>query len=157
MSILESSYCGSIWHHGIKGQRWGVRRSLEELGHEVAKSVASAKMGDTYHSAKGFTVAVAKLAGYCLNPKQKHFKDFSDVGYTEDDSDLLFQHLEEGFDLSKKSADHPGHNGGTKFSIPMNLGVTEKRTFTTSWHLAPGASEPKFTSAYRDRRNKEGD
>lgn len=157
MSILDSSYCGSIWHHGIKGQKWGIRRTLEQLGHEVANSKESAKIGDTYHSAKGFTAAVSKLAGYCLNPEKKHFKDFAGVGYTTEDADLLFKHLEDGFDLSKKSADRPGHGGGIQFSIPMLLGVTEKKTFTTSWHLAPEASEPKFTSAYRDRRNKDGD
>ena len=29
-----------IWHHGIKGQRWGVRRTPEQLGHVVGKRKA---------------------------------------------------------------------------------------------------------------------
>lgn len=29
-----------IWHHGIKGQRWGVRRTPEQLGHVVGKQKA---------------------------------------------------------------------------------------------------------------------
>ena len=24
-------------HHGIKGQRWGIRRTPEQLGHKVSK------------------------------------------------------------------------------------------------------------------------
>ena len=100
MSIFDSSYCGSIWHHGIKGQKWGVRRTPEELGHEVAKSQKNGTIKDAYHSKKGFTVAVAKLASYCLNPEKPHSKEFFDVGYTKDDSDLLFRHIEEGLEMT---------------------------------------------------------
>lgn len=26
-------------HHGIKGQRWGIRRTPEQLGHKVSKDL----------------------------------------------------------------------------------------------------------------------
>lgn len=32
-----TSWNSELYHHGIKGQKWGVRRTLEELGH-IAKS-----------------------------------------------------------------------------------------------------------------------
>lgn len=86
MSIYNSSYCGCIWHHGIKGQKWGVRRTSEELGHisssagKVAKSEKTATIVDgVYRSTKGFTAAVAKLAKYCLNPEKRHSKELFDV------------------------------------------------------------------------------
>ena len=28
-----TSWETELWHHGIKGQKWGVRRTAEELGH----------------------------------------------------------------------------------------------------------------------------
>ena len=33
-------------HHGIKGQKWGVRRSPEELGHRVPRSTIRAAKKD---------------------------------------------------------------------------------------------------------------
>lgn len=162
MSIFDSSYCGSIWHHGIKGQRWGVRRTPEQLGYgpksmeRVAESEEHAKIVDgIYHSTKGFTVAVAKLAKYCLNPEKKHSKELFDAGYKESDADLLFKHLEEGYDFSKRR-NSESTPYGERFDIPMMLGVTTKRLFNTGWQIDNGATEPKFLTAYIDRRLKEG-
>lgn len=31
-----------LYHHGIKGQKWGVRRTAAQLGHRVAKAAKSA-------------------------------------------------------------------------------------------------------------------
>lgn len=162
MSIYNSSYCGCIWHHGIKGQKWGVRRTSEELGHisssagKVAKSEKTATIVDgVYRSTKGFTAAVAKLAKYCLNPEKRHSKELFDVGYKESDADLLFKHLEEGYDYSKRGNSEKTPYG-EKFDMPMLLGVTTKKLFNTGWQIDNGATEPKFLTAYIDRRLKEG-
>lgn len=161
MSLLDSSYCGSIWHHGIKGQKWGVRRTPEQLGHRKTKSdgvenfAKSATMVDgVYYSKKGFAVAVAKLARYCLNPERKHAKDFFDLGYTENDADLLFSHIEDGFDLAKKTRSRTSEQGEEQFAIPMLLGVVRKEMLTTSWQVDKSSGKPRLTSAYRDRRNQ---
>lgn len=162
MSLLDSSYCGSIWHHGIKGQKWGIRRTPEQLGHRKIKSdsvenfVKPAKIVDgIYQSAKGFTAAVAKLSKFCLNPEKKHSKEFFDVGYTENDADTLFRHIEEGYDLTKKSGSRLSERGQEQFTIPMLLGMTKKKLFTTAWQIDKDGDPPKMTSAFRDRRNKE--
>ena len=161
MSIFDSFYCGSIWHHGIKGQRWGVRRTPEQLGYEssatgpVAKTEKGVKIVDgVYHSSKGFTAAVAKFAKYFLDPEKPHAKEFFDVGYKQSDSDLLFQHIEEGFDLSKRTGTRKNERGQEQFRIPMMLGVVQKKSFTTSWQIDKEGDMPKLTSAYRDRRSK---
>lgn len=163
MSIYDSLYCGCIWHHGIKGQKWGVRRTPEELGHfsksagKVAKSEKTATIvNGTYRSEKGFTVAVAKLAKFCLDPEKKHSKEFFDVGYKPSDSDLLFSHIEQGFDLNKKIWERFNSDGARQFVIPMELGVTTTRLFNTSWQVDKDSDTPKLVSAYIDRRLKEG-
>lgn len=157
MSTFDIPHGISLWHHGVLGQKWGVIRSPEELGHDVAKSKEDDTIREDYHSKKGFSVAWAKLAKFCLNPAKKHSNDFLSVGYTTDDADLLFKHIEEGFDIAKKVGDRKTGRNEDQFRIPMELGVTRRKTFTTTWQIDPGQSEPKFTSAYVDRRNKEND
>lgn len=161
MSIFDSSYCGSIWHHGIKGQKWGVRRTLEQLGHDSSATDPVAKAGKgvkivngTYHSSKGFTAAAAKFAKYFLDPEKPHAKEFFEAGYKESDSDFLFKHIEEGFDMSKRTGTRKNERGQEQFRIPMNLGVVQKKPFTTSWQIDKEGDKPKLTSAYRDRRSK---
>ena len=163
MSIYDSSYCGSIWHHGIKGQKWGVRRTPEELGHisKSAGKVAKSEKPDTivdgvYRSSKGFTVAAAKLGKFCLDPEKKHSKEFFDVGYKPGDSDLLFSHIEQGFDINKMIRERLNSDGARQFVIPMMLGVINRRLFTTAWQVDKDSDTPKLTSAYIDRRLKEG-
>lgn len=166
MSIFDSSYCGSIWHHGIKGQRWGVRRTPEQLGYgpksmeRVAESEEHAKIVDgIYHSTKGFSVAVAKLAKYCLNSEKPHAKEFFDVGYRPDDSDQLFKDIERGFDLAKAVDGRKNAKGQEQFRIPMKLGrqTSLQKWFSTCWQIDFEDSPPKMTTAYRDRRIKEDD
>lgn len=164
MSIYDSSYCGSIWHHGIKGQKWGVRRTPEQLGRKANNTSSVAKLServtivdDTYLSSKGFTIAVAKIGKFLLDPGKKHSKEFFDVGYTPSDSEKLFKHIEAGYDLNKKTGMRKSDRGDDQFSIPMELGVTARRIFNTAWQIDKGASKPKLVSAYLDRRVKEDD
>lgn len=108
-----------------------------------------------YYSSKGFSTAEKKLSGYCLKPGAKHADDFFEVGYKEDDAELLFEHLDRGFDLAKKQKSVIDRSGAEKFSIPMKLGVDVKRTFNTAWRIDQPGDAPRFISAYRMDRLKE--
>ncbi len=161
MSMMDNRYLGAIYHHGVIGQRWGVRRSPEQLGH-ISKSKPLAKFGESariedgcYRSDKGFRVSTAKLEKYCLQKGRKHAQEFFDVGYTQADSEKLFRDIEAGFDLSKKQGERLSPRHDIQFGIPMQLGVSEKQLFTTAWQIDKGSEEPKLISAYRDRRVKE--
>lgn len=155
--IYEQFLGGVLCHYGVKGMKWGVRRSPEQLGHApTTKNEEAVRLIDgTYHSAKGFTMAEKKLSGYCLKPGTKHANEFFSVGYKENHADLLFLHIEEGFDISKKRKSMVDKNGTEKFDIPMKLGVDVKRTFITAWRIDNPGDIPRFISAYRMDRLRE--
>lgn len=122
----------------------------------VAKTEESVRIiNGTYRSNKRFVVASAKLSRFCLDPNGKHSKEFFDVGYTVDDSDLLFQHIEEGFDMNKKIGERMSQRGEHQFSIPIKLGVTTKQIFNTAWQIDDSSIEPRLITIYLDRRLKE--
>lgn len=155
--IYEQFLGGVLCHYGVKGMKWGVRRTPEQLGHApTTKKEESINLIDgVYHSSKGFTTDERKLSGYCLKPGAKHADDFFQVGYKESDAALLFQHLHQGFDMSKKRNASFDKSGAEKFSIPMKLGVDVKRTFNTAWRIDQPGDAPRFISAYRMDRLKE--
>lgn len=160
--MLNERYLGALYHHGIKGMKWGVRRTPEQLGHAppakktLAKSEDSVIMdGEFYRSRKGFVIHPNKLRGYCLKPGAKHAEQFFKMGYTENDEKRLFQDLEKGYDPSKKVDCQPTDDGYEKSCIPMELGVTSKRLYRTVWRNDGPENSDRFISAYIDRRLKE--
>lgn len=146
--MIPERTLGILFHYGVKGMKWGVHRSPEELGHVIIRD-------GCYRSIKGICVAVKKLSHFCLKPGAKHADEFFSVGYCEWDADTLFRDLENGFDLTK-GVFRKSQNGTEEFSIPMWLGVTDKRLFTTAWRKDTPDSVPRFITAFIDRRLKEG-
>lgn len=161
--MRDDRYLGEIYHHGIKGMKWGIRRSPEQLGHHPRDGRTSiqidngSKMEDGYLSPKGFCIAISKLSNYCLKPGAKHSDQLFAVGYEPGDEDLLFRDLETGFDLSRKTDVNPERGNKESFSIPMELGITKTRLFRTVWEDGPTNPAPRFVSFYQDRRLKEDD
>lgn len=155
---------GSLYHYGIKGQKWGVRRSPEQLGYAKPKMVEKSSdpsiLKDGYYISgeKGISIHENKLSQFCLKPETKHSKDFFDVGYTEKDGKRLFQDLADGFDLSKAIDSRRDEiTSYDTISIPMKLGVEESRTFRTVWRNDGIDDTYRFITAYVDRKLKEDD
>lgn len=155
---------GSLCHHGIKGQKWGVRRSPEQLGHTRVKMVEKSssnvivKDGHYVSAEKGISVHEKKLNGYCLKLGAKHAKDFFDAGYTENDADKLFRDLSNRFDLSKAiDKQHDDISNHTTVSIPMTLGTDKSFVFRTIWRDDGIDDSYRFITAYVDRKLKEDD
>lgn len=158
--MRDDRYLGAIYHHGIKGMKWGVRRSPEQLGHapkgKVAKSAEDVTIdGEFYRSKKGFSIHQDKLAKFCLLPGGKHSEQFFKLGYTANDSERLFRDVEKGYDPSRKFGRIDLEDGHVKTSIPIRLGVTAQQVFRTVWKDDGPDGEDRFLTAYIDRRLKE--
>lgn len=159
MSMRDDHYLGGVLcHYGVIGMRWGVRRSPDQLGHgggkpKVEKDEKSVRIKNGYYeSDKGFYVPVGKIDDYCLNPERKHFHNFAEIGYTKDDREKLFRDLEREYDLSKKIDAFQLPSGFEKFSIPVNLGVTEIRTFRSVWETDGPDGANRLVTLYNDRK-----
>lgn len=161
----------SLWHHGVKGMHWGVRRTPEELGHkprviatdaDSENSHLSEKLiidnngkaikisGEFWKSDKGFVVHPNKIKRFCLLPEAKHSDHFFKVGYSKDDAFQLFHDLEDGYDAEKAFGKRKDGKGVVSYSIPMYLGTTSKRLFNTVWKNEGPDGMPKFVTAYID-------
>ncbi len=158
--MRDGRYLGEIYHHGIKGMKWGVRRSPEQLGHGPKKQLAKAANdatidGEFYRSEKGFSIHQDKLKNFCLKPGGKHSEQFFRLGYTADDPERLFRDIEEGYEPSRKFDRIDLEDGHVKTSIPIKLGVTARQVFRTVWIDDGPDGQDRFLTAYIDRRLKE--
>lgn len=158
--IYESYLGGVLIHHGVKGMKWGVRRTPEQLGHITNSTVANAEeavkiVDGAYQSSKGFTVKQNKFTEWCLKAGTDHADEFFSVGYKSTDADKLFRDIEKGFDLSKKRDAVSIGKNREKYSIPKSLGVTVQRLFRTVWQKDGPESNSRFVTAYIDRRLEE--
>ena len=129
--------------------KWGVRRSRKELG--VARKNKTSIMSDeTLISKKGFSILGEKIVGFLLKPGAKHSEEFFRAGYTISDGKKLFKDIEKGYDETKIT-DVDQITG--KFSIFMQLGKDDPRTFRTVWKRDTPDSQPRLITAHREKKD----
>lgn len=95
-----------------------------------------------------------KFTEYLLKPGAKHAQEFFDVGYTAESSIQLRYDIAKQYDESKVQNVIELEDGSKKYSIPMKLGITEKKQFLTCWIKEPGNGKPRITTAYRKDADK---
>lgn len=101
---------------------------------------------------KGCRTDTRKITSYLLKPGTHHYQEFIDVGYTDDDCEKLFADIAGNYLEELRIEETVTPFGATSFSIMMELGVTEKRTFRTVWERKKTDEMAKLITAYRDRR-----
>lgn len=69
MSMWKYTYQDELYHYGIKGMKWGVRRTAEQLGHTV-KSVKSVYDSHKAKKRAKKEAAKAKKRSKITNPKK---------------------------------------------------------------------------------------
>lgn len=131
-------------HYGVKGMKWGVRRTPEQLGHE--KTIQAE---DTLRSRKGFSINGSKIINFMLKPGAKHANDFFSVGYSLKEGKRLFRDIEKEYDISK-ATDFLFEGPRQKFSIFMQLGISSTKRFRTVWMTDTEDSPPRLITAYRE-------
>lgn len=111
----------ALAHHGIKGMRWGVRRSPAQLGHRSLSKVAKRSR----ESPKGEQEQVGHSAG-----SKKGVHELSDAELKEAISRL---ELEKRYRELAKSSEPPKTNEGKKFveSVIKKSGENIATQFTT--------------------------
>ena len=99
-----------------------------------------------------YTIAEPKISRFLLKPGAKHSAEFFSVGYTEQDGMLLNSDMYQQFDDSLKVDVRIAEDGTESFSIFMELGTAEKKTFRTVWQRDPGSEKPRLITAHREDR-----
>ncbi len=97
-----------------------------------------------------YVIAEPKISKFLLKPGAKHSAEFFSVGYSEQDGMRLNADIYQQFDEILKTDVRISENGTEDFSIFMNLGITEKKTFRTVWRRDPGSEKPRLITAHRE-------
>lgn len=101
-----------------------------------------------------YTIAEPKISQYMLKPEAKHAAEFFDVGYSETDTERLNRDIYQQFDESLKEDIRILDDGTEAFSIFMELGTTDKKTFRTVWQRESGSEKPRFITAHREKKKR---
>ena len=140
-------------HHGIKGQKWGVRNGPP---YPLEKSSESDKIEDI-RSSKGITIPRSKFTDYALNPekapdKARVFK--SALGYDKDNCDKLIEDIEKHADNDKMI--EKGDNGyGMRYEQVIRLkGPNEKEANVLTAWIADADEKRRLTSAYVTKKEE---
>ncbi len=97
-----------------------------------------------------YVIAEPKISKFLLKPGAKHSAEFFSVGYSEQDGMRLNADIYQQFDEILKTDVRVSENGTEDFSIFMNLGITEKKTFRTVWRRDPKSEKPRLITAHRE-------
>ena len=97
-----------------------------------------------------YTIAESKISKFLLKPSAKHSAEFFSAGYTEQDGALLNADIYQQFDDSLKTDIRIAEDGTESFSIFMELGTTDRKTFRTVWQRDPGSEKPRLITAHRE-------
>lgn len=101
-----------------------------------------------------YTIAEPKISKFLLKPGAKHSAEFFAVGYSEQDAMKLNADIYQQFDEALKTDVRIADDGTESFSIFMELGTAEKKTFRTVWQRDVGSEKPRLITAHREGMKK---
>ena len=92
-----------------------------------------------------------KISHYMLEEGKKHYREFFNVGYTEENSLLLKYDIAKQYDMKKAFDFGTGYKEpNVTFSIFMDLGVTKKKRFRTVWQIDKPGDIPRIISCHEE-------
>ena len=86
-----------------------------------------------------------------LEEGKKHYREFFNVGYTEENSLLLKYDIAKQYDMKKAFDFGTGYKEpNVTFIIFMDLGVTKKKRFRTVWQIDKPGDIPRIISCHEE-------
>ena len=144
--------------------------ALRRIDYAARKDVINAQKRAAYAAQKGstesgksatigldndrYTIAEPKISKFLLKPGAKHSAEFFAVGYSEQDAMKLNADIYQQFDEALKTDVRIADDGTESFSIFMELGTAEKKTFRTVWQRDVGSEKPRLITAHREGMKK---
>ena len=101
-----------------------------------------------------YTIAEPKISKFLLKPSAKHSAEFFAGGYSGQDAMKLNADIYQQFDAALKTDVRIADDGTESFSIFIELGTAEKKTFRTVWQRDVGSEKPQLITAHREDRKK---
>ncbi|MGI6206232.1 MAG: DUF6883 domain-containing protein [Anaerovoracaceae bacterium] len=112
------------------------------------RRIATDNKSELLPNAEKAVIPNSKIPDFLLKEGAKHSKEFYDVGYTENDSELLYNDIIKGINRAraqKKSGKYYGNRD--RYSVIILLGKTKKKKFVTIWQMIDDI--PTFVTAHR--------
>lgn len=89
-----------------------------------------------------------KITKFLSKPDAKHYKEFVDVGYSENNPQILYDDITGQFDKNKLIENGINSGGNKRYYQLMKLGITKKKDFIAAFQLKNG--ELYFVTSYRN-------
>lgn len=139
-------------HHGIKGQKWGVRNGPP---YPLDKSSENGKMSKK-DNAKNFAIPKKKFTDYALNPEKAPDKArafASALGYNKDNCEQLIKDIEKCADIEKMIEKGDGGYGMRYEQIIRLTGPNEKEANVLTAWISDG-EDLRLTSVYVTKKEE---
>ena len=101
MTTIEKPSLNDVYHHGIKGMKWGVRRTPEQLGHDVPGKTNKALTAVSKQVDKLDKVRRKAAENYHKNELKEYSDRYQQLGMTKADADAQ---AEKDYQFRKKVA-----------------------------------------------------
>ena len=140
--------------HSKKWQDYAGKADEDIHGVKIERIARNSDYRNIELDNERYSIARAKISEFLLKPGAKYASDFFEVGYSTKDGMLLNADIYRQFDERRKTDVELRENGEERFSIYMDLGITQTKRFRTVWIRDAGAEKPRFVTAYREGKRR---
>lgn len=135
--MWQYTYANELYHYGVKGMKWGVRRTPEQLGHRKKASADN-------------RTEIAKISGHSPTPKKSKANSIMDHVSESGKTDVRTFY---GPDGMKEKDIHTTSHGNPK---THNFGKNGEHVVLYEWH-DDGHVKNKIRRELTDQERKENE
>ena len=131
--------------------RRNERKAAENHANPDATLLTDTQDSGIIKTDERFEIHPDKIKKFLLKPGAKHAQEFFDVGYTQNDYELLFDDIASNFNPDTAFGYIEKPDGSIDFCMYMDLGKTKKKNFKVVWKKDNSESKPRLITAHRER------